>query len=274
MIGREDWAPMAAPAGWTQRPLAGVDGHAYRLLLAAAPSETPLPAVFVLDGGSHFPIMAGAVAALARRTSKTGVPPMAVIGLAHAENGGEGRRAFDFTDGPPDDPSAPSQAGGGAAALLDLIANRALPMAAAAGVDLTRLALFSHSLGALFGLYALGRRPDLFAAWSFISPSLWWRPGLAAEAAEAVRGRDASVYLAWGEREAGGPEGRAMGPRAASALAAFKAVLGEARVDGGEIAGEDHGSCPIAACPAALRLFGAQLGAWVGNPTDAPPRSA
>jgi predicted alpha/beta superfamily hydrolase len=37
-----------------------------------------------------------------------------------------------------------------------------------------REAVFGHSLGGLFVLYSLFRRPDAFASWLSLSPSIWW----------------------------------------------------------------------------------------------------
>ncbi|WP_337185628.1 alpha/beta hydrolase-fold protein [Phenylobacterium sp.] len=255
------WSRATAPPGQMMRRLTGADGQGYRLLLATPPQASPAsghPAVLVLDADLHFQIVAGAAAALSRRTEKTRVPPLAVIGLAPDDDGA--RRIRDFTDGPPDPPAATPHPAGGAETLLALIEDQILPaVAAVAAMDRARLGLFGHSLGALFGLYAMTRRPGLFAAYALVSPSLWWRPALADQAVDAARGRVRALHLAWGELEAGGEAGdaagRAMGPRAARALASFAVALGPDAVSGGAIQDEDHGSAPVAACPAALRAL-------------------
>jgi predicted alpha/beta superfamily hydrolase len=248
-----------SPARQSTRVLIAPDGAAYDLTVAVPAGAAPehgYPAIVVLDGASHFQIVAGAAAALARRPEKTGVPNLVVIGISPrcAPDDPE-RRSFDFTDGPPEDGPASAPSNGGAEAFLDFLADVVLPaVAAAVRLDPTRLSLFGHSLGALFALFAMTRRPVLFSSWLLISPSIWWRPGLPAQAAAALRGRDCNLYLGWGELEAGGS--REMASRASLALADFAAAIGAHRVAGGVLAGEDHGSAPIAACAAALRVAG------------------
>ncbi|MCA6225206.1 MAG: alpha/beta hydrolase, partial [Phenylobacterium sp.] len=41
-------------------------------------------------------------------------------------------------------------------------------------VDPDRESVFGHSLGGLFVLHSLFRRPDAFSAWLSLSPSIWW----------------------------------------------------------------------------------------------------
>jgi len=223
------------------------------------PPSEGFPLILVLDGASHFPIVAGAVNALGRRTAKTGVPNAIVVGLAQDAGAAveDARRAHDFTDGPPEPPHAVPHTGGGAEALLAFIADTVLPtVQASAPVDAARTALFCHSLGALFGLHVMARRPDLFSAWGLVSPSLWWRSDLARRAAGAVASNTSTIHLAWGEREGVGGDPRGMVANSAAALEKFKSTLGTQRVSGGMLADEDHGSAPIAACPAILRSFG------------------
>ncbi|WP_395670953.1 alpha/beta hydrolase [Phenylobacterium sp.] len=259
-----DWSALQPP-GQLSRRVPAADGYGYELMLAVPDVPAPPaghPVMVVLDGGLHFQLVAGAAAALARRTAKTGVAPLAVAGIAfEGARHDSRRRAWDFTTGEPAAPETAPHPGGGGEAFFDYLTERAMPaFQAAAPLDLSRAALFSHSLGALFGLYALGRAPGLFRAWTLISPSLWWTPGLALTAATAASGRDLSVHLAWGEREAqADPDRRAMGRRAAEALQGFAAVLAPGAVTGGELVAEDHGSSPFAACPAALRAAVATL---------------
>lgn len=258
-VSEQDAWSALHPPGQQARRVPSADGYGYELMLAVPDSPPPPeghPLVVVLDGGLHFQLVAGAATALARRTTKTGIAPLAVAGIAfEGARHDPRRRTWDFTPGPPEPPETAPHASGGADAFFDYLTQAALPaFAHAAPLDLGRAALFSHSLGALFGLYALGRRPGLFRAWALISPSLWWSPGLAETAATAAGGRDLSVHLAWGEREAlADPDGRAMGRRAAEARQRFESVLDAGAVTGGQLPGEDHGSAPFAACPAALR---------------------
>ena len=265
MASKEEWTvwmPNVAPRAGVARRLIAPDGHPYSLTMVRPTTPPPprgFPLILVLDGASHFPIVAGAVNALGRRTAKTGVPNAVVIGLAQ-DAGAEvedARRAHDFTDGPPEPPHTVPHPNGGADALLAFIAETVLPVVqASAPVDPARTALFSHSLGALFGLHVMTRRPELFSAWGLVSPSLWWRPGLARRAAAAVADKASTVHLAWGEREGIGGDPRGMVANSAEAFEVFQAALGAQRVSGGMLADEDHGSAPITACAAILRSFG------------------
>lgn len=94
------------------------------------------------------------------------------------------RRAHDYTFQPADHPflaaptAPPGPVGGGADALLEVLAGQAMPaLTRRVPLDRERQALWGHSLAGLFVLHALysGRRP--FAEYAAASPSLWWSQG-------------------------------------------------------------------------------------------------
>lgn len=224
----------------------GPTGRDYALTLFL-PDQPPPPqgyaAVAILDGDLHGPILAGTAQALSRRTAKTGVGPTVVLGISPADTA-RGARERDYTFAPPALDGVFQGATGDGPALLDTLADVILPaLVAAAPVDPARLGLFGHSLGALFVLETLAARPDLFRAWMAVSPSLWWHPSAA-----PARGGQGRVFLAVGAEESNPGAARDM---VAPLRALADALDAPARV----LTGEDHGSAPVAAMPAALRFL-------------------
>lgn len=237
-----EWTAYAPPR-WVRHSLTTGDGRRYRVAVAEPEGTAPeggWPSLMVLDGAAHFAAVAGAAAALARRPDKTGVEPLAIIGVFHEpdEDARDGDARFrDFTHTAPPPGEGEGRPWGGAEAfrrtLEEAVMPRVhsrLPLAAA------RRAVFGHSLGGLFVIETLQRRPDLFARGVAISPSLWWRPDLAA----APDGR--ALMLGCGERETG----RDMRRRIAdwSARAGAPTIVAP---------GADHGAAPLALIPDALR---------------------
>ena len=85
------------------------------------------------------------------------------------------RRIYDLT--PPGGSSSESGRHGGAEHLLDFIEGTVKPFVAThflAGSTVGREAIFGHSLGGLFGLYALLTRTSLFDCYMCASPSIWF----------------------------------------------------------------------------------------------------
>nr|WP_316629412.1 alpha/beta hydrolase-fold protein [uncultured Brevundimonas sp.] len=236
-----DWTPWTAPE-WRTRSLAGPDGRMMDLMLALPQGEAPSggwPVLLALDGDRFFAPLAGAAAALSRRTAKTGVIPMVVAALAHRSDAGglEDQRARDFTRRPSADPAWTRPSGGGDA-LHRWIADRVQPMLAeVAPVSTAQTTLFGHSLGGLFVLETLQADPSLFARWIAVSPSLWWStpsPDIATPA----------VLVGCGEAETA----RDMRDR----IAAWAA----AKPDGAifrQAPAADHGAAPFALIPDILR---------------------
>jgi predicted alpha/beta superfamily hydrolase len=120
------------------------------------------------------------------------------------------QRTFDFTapNGPGDgirpDHVHEGRMAGGAAQFLDRLTG-VLREAAENGlpVDASRRTLWGHSFGGLFTLYALLTRPDSFARFAAISPSIWWDEELIRRIAAAAdpAGRKPPLLVALGDRE-------------------------------------------------------------------------
>lgn len=152
-------------------PMTG--GENYRILVyrpEGAPPPGGWPAIYTLDADRTFATMAEFVRSQSHRPEATGVPPMVVVGIEAARNS-RTRRARDFT--PPSADPAPGE--GGAEAFFSFVETAVKPAVdRMAAIDPERRALFGHSYGGLFTLYAATAHPNAYAAYAAASPSLWW----------------------------------------------------------------------------------------------------
>jgi predicted alpha/beta superfamily hydrolase len=148
-----------------------------------APPQQGFPVLYVLDGNAFFRTFRDAVRLQARRSSKTNVLPMIVVGIGDArrEDFVSERRCYDFT--PPSSslklPKKPNgepwSETGGANTFLAFLEETLKPQILEHyPIDTKNEALFGHSLGGLFALYSLYTKPSLFSAYIASSPSLWW----------------------------------------------------------------------------------------------------
>jgi len=173
-----------------------------------------LPVVYVLDGNHSF-----AMAAQAARMLQAGpfpMPPTLVVGIGYHFDRPEDQaqwgmlRVRDFTpcgDAVFDEqyPGAAVQPGG-AEAFLDFIQGEVTPfLASRAPLDVTDQTVVGASLGGLFALYAMLRRPDAFQRVVAVSPAIYWggRTLFELEASLGARVQDLSVklYLSAGSLE-------------------------------------------------------------------------
>ncbi len=264
----------AAPAA-TKRieivDLPGPQGRTYRISIARPDGPAPAtgyPVIYVLDANALFPTVADSARLQSFRPSWTGIGPAVVVGIGYpTEALFDGpARTFDLTipvsggDAPPG--GTPPMKTGGADAFLAFIEAKVKPLVAGrASIDTAHQTLLGHSLGGLFVLHTLFTRPDAFASYVAISPSVWWGNGsLYAEAEAFAKSPSAShprLLMTMGEYE------QALSPAAlaASGAAEQKAALDRlGMVDGFRrmaaildarsgmtvrhalLAGEDHGS--------------------------------
>lgn len=161
-----------------------------------------LPVVLVLDGSTMFDPV---VQELERGLARGELEPAVVIGLEYAGN--ENARNTDFTPVPDD--RIPDS--GGASRYFDFIAQELLPHLESRFPISRRMedrALLGHSFGGLAAAYALFERPELFARYGLLSPSLWYADGIVYswEEARAAGSRDwpVRVWMSTGAWE--GPE--------------------------------------------------------------------
>ena len=164
------------------------------------PGDLALPAVYVLDPEFNLPTTVAAATWLATAGRLAGgeFPPVAMVGIGYpTEDLVEirVRRARDLTPTP-----------GGAARFLDALVDEVMPQVEARyPVDPADRTLVGHSLGGLFGLLTLFRRPQVFSRYLIVSPSIWWddRVVLRHEHAWAEANADlpARVFVAVGREE-------------------------------------------------------------------------
>lgn len=161
--------------------LALANGRTFRLFRAVpknTSSETGFPVLYMLDGNGAFDALTPELLAFC--------PGLVLIGVGYdtALRFDVNQRSLDYTPpvgsgGPVPDPDRPERMIGGADRFLAMLlsdirqeAERDLP------IDLARRYLWGHSYGGLFALYTLFSRPDAFAGYAAISPSVWWGEGL------------------------------------------------------------------------------------------------
>lgn len=174
--------PLAREQDFTSR----VNGRVYRLRVATPygpPPEAGYPVLYILDGDGYF----GSFADAARLRAALGaeLPHAVVVGVGYP--GGDlaaslGRRFLDLTPTEPDEAEKANHtfasgeiAYAGADDFLEILTGEVRSrIAEILPIDLARQAVFGHSLGGLFVLHSLFRRPDAFSAWLSLSPSIWW----------------------------------------------------------------------------------------------------
>jgi uncharacterized protein len=195
--------------------LKSAEGLTYTIFLSVPEGPPPaagFPVLYVLDANAWF----GLAAEMTRLYELEGGPAI-VVGVGYDVDTlyDPPRRAHDFTLGPPPvvQPPYHTAAFGGADAFLRFLrADLRDDLARSYPIDLQRQALFGHSLGGYFALYALFTQPDSFAVITAASPAIWWDPKRLADAERSFIGRRSarpSVLVAVGAQEQKlGPEDR------------------------------------------------------------------
>ncbi|HSD36269.1 MAG TPA: alpha/beta hydrolase-fold protein [Rhodocyclaceae bacterium] len=176
-------------------------GDDFRILVAQPETPPPVggyPVVYVLDADLVFNSVVETMRIQSRRPQATGVLPALIVGITYPEKDDAIlRRAVDYTPTPlaasvsnsaPEMSAAMRTAGGGADRFLDFIDHELRPLIAQRyATDASRQVLFGHSLGGLFVLHALFRRPQAFTHYIAASPSWWWNETVMAEQETAFR---------------------------------------------------------------------------------------
>ncbi|MFS0752711.1 alpha/beta hydrolase [Oceanobacillus sp. 1P07AA] len=143
--------------------------------------ENGFPAIFVLDGSSHFQLAADVVRLQHIRHTKTGVHPSIVIGIAHQDEDRRNKRFRDFT-ALSDQVVFPDRMKGkipdlfgGAEQFLNFIELELFPeINKHLFINQEKRTLFGHSLGGYFSLFASIYSQNLFDTYLACSPSIWW----------------------------------------------------------------------------------------------------
>ncbi len=167
--------PVTLPRADQRMMDAKSNGATYRILIsrpAGAPPANGWPVVYLLDGSQQFALASELVRVLSVRPEATGVCPAVVVGVGHPQQEGVdiAARTRDFTPPGADEPGT-----GGADAFLDFLVDELQPaIRGLVPVDPARQTLAGHSYGGLFTLHAFLNRPEAFASYIALSPSIWW----------------------------------------------------------------------------------------------------
>lgn len=278
--GEDQRTPYVVPNAEQRRLRASGSGREYQVFVAAPAGEAPpqgYAVIYVLDGNAMFLTAVEAVRAQERRPDCDASARALVVGIGYPPGADVGvERTWDLTPVPSRDPRVRAP-GGGADAFLDFIESDLKPaIERDYPVDRGRQALFGHSFGGLFTLYALTARPGAFQTYVGASASFWYADGdLGRRIERFAEGRDAEdpplrVLLTAGEYEqipspamrrqpdaariAADLRARAQGDRARTAAERLAAAPG-LRAEFQLIAGEDHGSVIPAAIGRAVRYI-------------------
>lgn len=194
-------------------PRAG--GAPYRIFLRIPLGEPPArgwPAIHLLDANAVIATTVEALRVQAAYPLGTGIRDAVVVGIGYPTEAAYDsvRRSWDYGPPPgqgypPHSEGGPEVRTGGAEAFLCFIEEELKPaIASRVQLDAARQAIFGHSFGGLFVLYALFTRPGAFRDWIAISPAIWWEEhNLLRFAPEGwlARAHQARVLLGVGEYE-------------------------------------------------------------------------
>ncbi len=178
---------------WSHRIRSGATGRDYRLIVSVPDSywhsDTAHYAVlYVLDGNDEFPL---AVQTLRKLRAAHALPELIVIGVGYAVGFSDDPTGFRWADyTPTPDPKADVEweakrsnrqgatlQSGDGPRFLAALKTEIIPFIEARYRTTTDRGLWGHSLGALFGVYAMLTEPGLFRRYAISSPSLWWNSG-------------------------------------------------------------------------------------------------
>lgn len=267
----------------------GDDPRGGRRIMVAWPEEPPPPAgypvIYLLDANATFGTLVEAIRMRAHRPAATGVVPAVVVGVGSERDGpyDRVRRTYDYT--PPNAAGAATglETGGRDRFEAFLLGELAEQIEERYPIDRSRRILLGHSLGGFFVLDLLLRRPDAYAAYIAISPSIWWDRDRLLQAADALgatlggEARPPRVMIAVGEYEQVLAPWQAATDEAASMTARRDArgMVDQARelarrlsqweargltVRYDEVAGEDHASVVLSSISRGLRFVLAPQG--------------
>ena len=189
VLAQRDTSPFLADVeSWTMT--SAIAGREFQISVAIpygyANSNVSYPVLYALDANGQFGIVVETTRILGIDHN---IPPIVVVGIGFPTGGrqilSEGRRFYDYTPSSSTEivelrnrllPSFPAAKGsGGASTFLDFIRTELIPLIEDRyRVDTSHRAIYGHSLGGLFGLFALIEGDGTFDQFIIGSPSLWW----------------------------------------------------------------------------------------------------
>lgn len=181
--------------------------RAFRIFVAEPEGVMPesgYPVVYVNDADTRFIKFVETLRLFSENRETAESSRILLVGIGYPDGTDIGlERGFDLT--PPLKGEPVDFATGGADGLLDFINDDLKPwLRNRYEIDEQKEAIYGHSFGGLFGLYALFTRPESFDYYLLSSPSIWWdrRSILAYAEASAVGKLGAlSVFFTVGEFE-------------------------------------------------------------------------
>lgn len=183
-----------APERITQQTLYSKSGRRFEISIAlpkAPPPGSGYPVFYVLDPQTSFATLTETV-----RNHEPMFGPVVVVGVGYETEPEQRNRMLDLSLPGTDPQTLPAMFRqgygpyGGAAAFLAFLKDEVKPaIAAITKIDADREALFGHSLGGLFVLYALFTQPDSFDTYVAGSPSIWWGNKLLLQELPAFKNR-------------------------------------------------------------------------------------
>ncbi|MER9298355.1 alpha/beta hydrolase-fold protein [Mesorhizobium sp. M0621] len=192
-------------------------GDPWRIFLHVPSGPVPeagWPVLYMTDGNAVIGTAVDAMRAQAFYPTGTNVGWGVIVAIGYPLEGAYDplRRSWDL--GPPPGKTyppfyegTPEVRTGGAGEFLAFIEDELKPwVASRVTVDTSRQALYGHSFGGLFALYALFTRPSAFQTWIAASPAIYWEDRaidrfLEAFEANVPAGLTATVILSAGEYE-------------------------------------------------------------------------
>lgn len=154
-------------------PLTSATGRQYQIFVSWPDTPAPeggFPVIYTMDGNFMFATMTETVRGLSRRPGD--IPQAIVVGIGYPPGVNiAAERRYDDTGSRT---SVPPEGFGGAEDMITFIADVLQPAVRERyQVDTSHEAIFGHSFGGYFVLYALVNRPDLFDTYIAASPSIW-----------------------------------------------------------------------------------------------------
>lgn len=157
----------------------------YRIFLYR-PEKTPppggWPVLYLTDGNACFATAVDALKVQSSYPNGTNVCDGVIVGIGYPceQPYDPLRRSWDLSPPPgriypPFSPGSPDVRTGGGEQFLNFIEGRLKPwLQDQVQIDPSRQALFGHSFGGLFVLYALFSKPNAFSRWIAASPAISW----------------------------------------------------------------------------------------------------